>query len=169
MTEYATPFSGLARGLRIAAAFGAAALPLIVVAAIAVPQRGAPVTATIEAGGLPPGWGAALALVYTLLVSMALVELCRMLRRVEQGDAFSPVAIRHFRRFAAWLSIAALAAILLPAIAVLSRAALADSGGARLDLDGGDALFLLLSVLMFLIARLFEAAARYQEDSREIV
>jgi hypothetical protein len=167
--EYSTPFFGLARGLRVAAAFCAVALPLIVVAAIALPDRGAPVVATIEAGGLPPGWGAALALAYTLLVSTALVELCRMLRRVEQGDAFSPAAIRHFRRFAAWLAVAAFAAILLPALAVLLRAAFAGSGGARLDLDGGDALFLLLSVLMFLIARLFEAAARYQQDSNEIV
>ena len=38
-----------------------------------------------------------------------------------------------------------------------------------LSLDSNDALLLLISLVFFLISRLLDAAAAYQEDSRSIV
>ena len=38
-----------------------------------------------------------------------------------------------------------------------------------LSIDGNDALLLLVSIVFFLIARLLEIAAHYEDDSRPIV
>jgi hypothetical protein len=87
-----------------------------------------------------------------------------MLRLVEAEAAFSLRATRHLKRFAALLMTGVLAGILIPpAVRMVLQSTL------TLSLDSDDALLLLVSLVFFLVSRLLDAAAAYQEDSRSIV
>jgi len=114
--------------------------------------------------GLPRAWAIPIAALAVGLTLAGLFELGRMLRLVEADAAFSPRATRHLKRFAAMLMAAVLAAILLPAAGRFMT-----QGGLTLSMDSSDALLLLVSIVFFLISRLLDAAAAYQEDSRSIV
>lgn len=103
--------------------------------------------------------------------ALALWELSRMLGRAERGEIFSQLTIAHLRRFALLVLITATVSICLaPLIAV--GGALASGRGLEqvvVSFDGGDIFILLVSALLFFVARLFEEAQRIADENRQIV
>ncbi|MEW9571108.1 DUF2975 domain-containing protein [Rhodanobacter sp. Si-c] len=159
-----------ARVLRIAAWVGAVACVLVTaIGVLAPPDAATPVATTLSSDGLPRAWAAGIALVLALVSAAALVELARMLGQVREHALFAPAATRHFRRFAGLLALAAALRVVLPCLATLAAAWQAGRHAASLAFDGGDLLALLLTAVFFLVARLFDEAARLEDDSRSIV
>jgi len=155
-----------ARRLRLATLTVAGLLVLVTALAALVP--GLP-HVTVDTGGLPHGWGLAVALLSVALLVAALAELARMLAQIEMGELFAPAATRHFRRFAALLLAAMLVRILLPGLVGIGLALASGHGSSSVSLDDDDAMLLLLGALLFLVARLFDEGARLAEDSRSII
>jgi len=164
MTDKAIGIVRFARRLRFAVWSLALLLTLAAAAAILLNFSGKPAGAFVDSHGLPRAWAARVAATSVGLVLAGLFELGRMLRLVEADAAFSPPATRHLKRFAALLMAAVLVDVLAPTIIQLTLySALA------LSLASSDMLLLLVSIVFFLISRLLDAAAVYQEDSRSIV
>ncbi|WP_407352763.1 DUF2975 domain-containing protein [Luteimonas sp. R10] len=170
-TETHAKLQRAARRLRLAAWAGAVLCLAVTGLAVFAPQAGPGglLAAILDTDGLPHAWAAAIALVVAGLVAGALFELARMLGRVGHGALFAPAATRHFRRFALLLVLAALLRLLLPALAVVALAAMGESVTVTLSFSGGDLLALFLALVFFFVARLFDEAARLEEDSRAIV
>ena len=160
----ATQVGRFARRLRHGVLTLALLLALATAASILLPAAPGQGGASLAADGLPQTLAAGIAVISVGLALIGLLELGRMLRLVEADAAFSPRATRHLKNFASLLIAAVLAATIAPGLVRLIR-----HEGLILSLDSSDALLLLVSILIFLIARLFDAAARYQEDSRSIV
>ena len=158
-----------ARRLRAAALAGAFALAAIALAAALARPASGPVAAVLDAGGLPRAWATAIALLVAGLTVAALLSLARMLGQVAAGTFFAAAATAHFRRFAGWLLLAAAVQIVLPLAATAWLAFNAGAPGAALGIDVGDVLLLFLATLLFFVARLFDEAARLDEDNRSIV
>ncbi|BDU16430.1 DUF2975 domain-containing protein [Lysobacter auxotrophicus] len=125
------------------------------------------VAATLEAGDMPTTWAACTAIAIALLIGAAMFELARMLGRVGRERMFSADATRHFRRFALCFLLATLARAAMPAVAMAAQSI--PQGALRFRLDGGDLVTLLVAALFWLVARLFDEAARLEDDSRSIV
>lgn len=160
----------VARALRVAAWLAAITCLVVTVLAVLAPADDrAPVAATLSSGGLPRAWAAGIALLLAVLSAAALVELARMLGRLQAQALFDAAAIRHFRRFAGLLALTALSRVLLPSLAMLALAWHEGRHSASLTFDGGDLLALLPVAVFFLVARLFDEAARLEDDSRSIV
>ncbi|WP_165418455.1 DUF2975 domain-containing protein [Dyella amyloliquefaciens] len=131
---------------------------------------GSIVAATLFTDGLPRAWAAGIAAVLAVITSAALVELARMLGHVHPDALFSVAVTRHFRRFACLLMVAALLRVLLPPIASLWEAwQQGASGSLRLTFSGDDLFSLLPAAVFFFVARLFDEAARLEDDQRSIV
>ena len=116
-----------------------------------------------------PAWAAALTLVLAgLLGGIALLRLVRMLVRVEAGEPFA--AAGDLRGFAFYLLLAIAASIFVPAFFQLGIAA-GSRGPHRVALDFGasDLVALLISALLFFVARLLEEAQRIADDHSQIV
>jgi len=159
-----------ARALRVAAWTGAAACVLVTLLGVLTPPDGSTgIAATLSSGDLPRAWAAGIALVLALVSAAALIELARMLGRVREHALFAPAATRHFRRFAGLLALAAGLRVALPPLATVAVAWQAGRHATYLTFDGGDLLALLLTAVFFLVARLFDEAARLEDDSRSIV
>jgi len=130
----------------------------------------AAVAATLFTDGLPRVWAAGIAAVLALITSAALVELARMLGRVRPDALFSATVTCHFRRFAGLLMIAAALRVVLPPMAVLWSAwHSGGTGSVQLEFSGDDLLALLPAAVFFFVARLFDEAARLEDDHRSIV
>ena len=127
------------------------------------------VAATLETGDMPLAWGAITAVLIALLIGAALFELARMLARVGKERVFAPDATRHFRRFALFFLLASLLRVAMPAVAMASQSTRGAGGMLRLSLDAGDLVTLVVAALFWLVARLFDEAARLEDDSRSIV
>ncbi|MBD8880487.1 DUF2975 domain-containing protein [Rhodanobacter sp. 7MK24] len=154
----------------MAAWVGAAACVLVTVVGVLVPPGAtAPVAATLTGSDLPHAWAAGIVLVLALVSAAALIELARMLGQVREHALFAPAATRHFRHFAGLLALAAALRVVLPAFAAIAAARQAGRHAATLTFDGGDLLALLITAVFFLVARLFDEAARLEDDSRSIV
>ena len=104
-----------------------------------------------------------------LLLAIAIYWLTEALRSIAAGELFSRVVVRRFRLFALWMLIAALFSALAPTMV----AAFADSPSGRhrvmLVADVRDLLLISLTLLLFLIARMFERARAIEEEMSEIV
>jgi len=122
----------------------------------------------IHDSGLPPWAGALTLLLAGFLVGIALLRLVRMLVRVEAGEPFA--AAGDLRGFAFYLLLAIAASVFVPAFLQLGIAA-ASGGPHRLAFDFGavDLLALLVSALLFFVARLLEEAQRIADDHSQIV
>lgn len=120
-------------------------------------------------GQLPEWWTALIAALLTGLVSAALLVLARMLAFVERGEPFVPAATRCFRRFAQLMLLAVATAVFLPLLSELAVAIAQQRGRVVLTIEASDLLWLFLTLLFFLVARLFDRAAHYEADSRAIV
>jgi len=127
------------------------------------------VAATLQAGDMPLSWAAGTAVAIALLLGAAMFELARMLARVGRERVFPPDATRHFRRFALFFLLATLVRAVMPALAMGVQSVRDGSGALRMTFDGGDAVTLLVAALLWLVARLFDEAARLEDDSRSIV
>lgn len=161
----------MARALAIVAWLAALACLLVTAAGIWANSNtpGASVVATLSTDGLPRAWAAGIAAVLALVTAAALVELARMLGCVTPEALFSSAATRHFRRFAGLLMAAAALRLVLPSIATLWLAWRSGAGAARLNFSGDDLLSLLPVAVFFFVARLFDEAARLEDDQRSIV
>ena len=104
-----------------------------------------------------------------LLFGAALFEVTRLLRRFEQGELFTPGVTGSFRAFARWLLLAALIAIVGPAIAGLLEPGTEGGRQLRLIFDLRDVMAVVAALLIVLIARVLDEAARIDTELREIV
>lgn len=146
----------------------AALLVVATVAALTVGGRVGVVTAYVDDRGLGPA-ATPIAILIVVLVVAALIELCRMLRCIEAGNIFGPDPVQRFRRFAWILFAASVTGVTAPWIASMVAAARGEDTHVVLGLEATDGLLILLSVVLILIARMLDAAAIYQEDSRSFL
>lgn len=158
--------SDLARSahrLRLLALIVAAALAIAMVAGAVLPEGTA-------SNGVSRGWGLTIAAITIALAIASMVELAAMLREVENGHVFARSTMRRFRRFAALFLTCAVANTALPPLAQLTRLAMNHGHGeVTVSLSDSGILALLAGVLMFFIARMFDEAARLDDDNRSIV
>lgn len=106
-----------------------------------------------------------------LPLTIALWRLMRMLREIEQGRIFAAVTVRELRGFALFVMISAVASILVPPIVDLAAAIAAGADKIRLTMtfDTNDFFVLLVSVLLFFVAKLFGEAQRIADENEQIV
>jgi len=154
-----------ARRLRLVTLFGTALVLIgfLFGAWVTLAGRGAEFPALgVGAGGLPPVPAAIVLALFGLLVALALLRLAAMLREVEGGIAFPAAALRGFARY---LFLAVLASILGPPLLGLAW----GMERVSLSLDSGQALMLLITGLLFFVARLLGEARRLADDHSQIV
>ena len=154
-----------ARRLRLFVLFATALIVLLILFAAYVTLNGNAANfpaLQIKTGGLPPVPGAIALLLFGLLISLAMFRAVALLRAVEAGNVFPA---RPLRGFAFWLFIAVLVPVLAPPFLHLA------SGAHRLELSlgGGEALMLLITGLLFFVARLLDEAQRLADDHSQIV
>ncbi len=154
-----------ARRLRLFVLVAASLVELLILFAAWVTLNGnaASVPAVhVETDGLAPVPGAIALLVTGLLVGLALLRAAALLRAVEAGQAFPARALRGF---AFWLFLAVLFGVLGPPLLQLA------SGSERIEvsLSGDQALMLLLTGLLFFVARLLDEARRLADEHSQIV
>lgn len=160
-----------ARRLRIVTLGATLLFELVVLAAIASLLSG-PASelglVRVEARGLPPWPTAALLLLIGLLAGLALLALARMLARVEAGAPFAAAA--DLRAFARYIFLSLLASIFGPPAIQLAMIAVAGGGGrVEFALAQGEALMLLVTGLLFFVARLLDEAQAVADDASQIV
>lgn len=155
-----------ARRLRLLTVATATALVAATLFAVAMPGIA---FVALETDGLPHFAASAIAVVAVALAAGGLAELSLMFQAVEHGQAFAPTSTRRFRRFALLILLSAIAKIVLPPLAQFGLAAYAGRGKISVAIDDSSLLTLLIGALLFFIARLFDEAARLEEDSRSIV
>lgn len=156
--------------LRVAAIAGAALLVLATLAAVLFPfPDGAVLAPRLDADGLPRAWAAAITCAIAAPVAIGLGWMARMLSCVSRGEAFSPRAVAHFRRFSLCLLAAALLQLVLPPAASVLLAMQRDTGAVAVAIDLGDLLAVFLAAVFYFVSRLLVEASRLDEDSRSIV
>lgn len=121
----------------------------------------------LDAAGLPLPWAGALAIAQCLLVSAALYQLATLLGQVQVERLFPDQASGRVRRFTALLLLAVI--VHGPASAVLAAVLGAHDGAIAIALDMADLLALLVTAVLWLVARFFDAASRLEDDHRSIV
>lgn len=150
--------SALSRNAKILRYVTYAGVALVVAATLAgLPAADLPGVILLVATGVP--------------FALALWELSRMLGRAEQGEIFSQPTIAHLRRFALFVLVTAIISIFLPPIVAIAAALWAAEGLEHVvvSFEGGDVFILLISALLFFVARLFEEAQRIADENRQIV
>ena len=154
-----------ARRLRLAALLATALIELLILFAAWVTLNGNAASfpgLEIRTGDLPPVPGAIALLLFGLLIGLAFLRAAALLRAVEAGEIFPA---RHLRGFAFWLFLAVLFPLLGHPLLQLA------SGTHRmiLSLSGGEALMLLLTDLLFFVARLLAEAQSLGDEHSQIV
>lgn len=169
MSESPPPIRRAARRLRLVTLFVTALIELAILFAIWVLLAGRPQDwpgLGIEAGGLPPAPSAFVLALFGLLLGLALLRLAAMLREIERGAPFAAAGLRGFARY---LFCAVLASVLAPPLLGL---AMGDGSGRhrlQLSLDSGEILVLLITGLLFFVARLLAEAERLADEHSQIV
>lgn len=147
----------------------ALALTGLIGAALLLSETGSMIAVHVE-GDLPRSWALGVAALFFAILIAGLVELRRMLDRIVNGEAvFGLEAIRHYRRFARFMLIASVVAIILPSLLSVVEAMSAGQGEVRLALAAPEIIFLFLSGVLYFVALLLEEAATFEHDSRSIV
>ena len=131
------------------------------------PQSGGGITFSVDTDGLNPAGAAAVLIAAGAALILALLQLMRMLRAVEQGAPFRTGA--GLRRFALYLFLSLLAAVLLPPLIQLSQRLLGTGQRVNFSISGEELLMLFVAGLLFFVARLLEAAQAVAEDHQQIV
>jgi hypothetical protein len=172
MTELSPSTARSARLLRYATQAGIALLGLAILLALWVLLTGRMeilgAAVRVEGEGLPPRAAAGAVALLAVMLILALRRLVRMLRIVEAGRPFGTAGELH--GFAGWLFLTVLAAVLLPPLIHLALGA--ERGGAHMatfSMSGDQALMLLVTGLLFLVARLLDEAQRLADDHEQIV
>lgn len=162
-------FAGHARFLRWIAIVAL----LLLVAAFAVSRIGIDLGPSIEvvsrahAGGFSlPGLAADLSV---LLFAIALVQLIRLLGRLGMGELFAPAVTAAFRAFAFWLMLSAVVAIAGPPLAAIASTIGSRVHHVEVPIDLRNVMFLITGLVMFLVARMLDEAARLDSELKEIV
>jgi hypothetical protein len=106
---------------------------------------------------------AAALLIPACLLAAALLHLTAMLKTIEQGTPFAGAA--RLRNFALYLFLAVLAGVLLPPVLRLAS----GTPSAALTLSSGEVLMLLVTAILFLVARLLTEAQRVADEHGQIV
>ncbi len=165
MSETPPKIARAARRLRLVTLFGTALAELFILftAWVLIEGRAADFPALrIHTDGLPP-WPAALTLLlFGLFLGMALLKLAAMLRRIEGGAPFAAAGLRGFARY---LFLAVLATMLAPPLIQ----AVMGAPRVGVSLGGGTFLMLLVTGLLFFVARLLDEAQRLADDHSQIV
>jgi hypothetical protein len=168
MSELSPSIRQAARRLRVATLVAivlAEGVILIAVAVVLFGRRADLPALHIQDQGLPP-WATAIGLLLiALFIGLALFRLARMLGKVEAGDLF---AAGDLRGFAFYLFLSVLVSIVVPMIGPLLAA---DPGPHRLmlNLNLTEGLMLLISGLLFFVARLLDEAQAIADDASQIV
>ena len=102
-----------------------------------------------------------------ILLVIALARLAQMLGAIGRGELFSAYVIRRFRGFAFWLLLMAIVDLASPLLGELLARRAGDP--VRLIIDFRQVLTVGVTLLLFLLARLFERARQIDEENREIV
>lgn len=102
-----------------------------------------------------------------LLLAIAIYWLTEALRAVAAGGLFSRLVVRRFRLFALWMLIMALFSTLAPMV----MAVVGSPGRHRIMIvfDVRDLLLIGLTLLLLLMARMFERARAIEDEMSEIV
>lgn len=156
-----------ARRLRFATLAAGALLVLMVLGGIVLPDNG---VIRVSGAELPHAWNVMISAIVIGLAVLSLVSLARMLGAVEAGGLFARPVTRGFRRFALLYLLSIVADLSLPPMVQLGL--LLANGGHGLvtvGFDNARVLSLAVAALLFFIARLFDEAQRFEEDSRGIV
>jgi len=103
------------------------------------------------------------------LLIVALFRLTQMLKLIADGDFFGIDVIRRFRSFASWLLAMSLVELIGPWVAAFLDKPSGRAAVLRFTLDSRDVLFLGVTILLLLLARLLERARAIDEEMREIV
>ena len=104
-----------------------------------------------------------------LLFAVALFQLIRMLGRVESGELFAAPVTGAFRSFAFWLMLSAILAIAGPPIAAILVAQGSEVHRVEVPIDLHNVMFLITGLVLFLVARMLDEAARVDTELKEIV
>jgi hypothetical protein len=169
MTEISSSIRRSARRLRLATLFATALVELAIAFAAWVLVAGRPESMPwlgIEVGGLPRGPAAIVLLLFGLLLGLALLRLVAMLRQIEGGAPFAAAGLRGFAR---WLFLAVFVSWLAPPLIFLAFGDASGHHHLRLSLDSSEALMLLVTGLLFFVARLLAEAERLADEHSQIV
>jgi hypothetical protein len=121
-------------------------------------------------GTEPTAWLTAARLLGGLLFLAALLELARMLRRLEHSEMFASPVTALFRRFAGLLLLSiAMATLVQPVLAIIDPCLASVACVREIAVDVRGLTMLLMAVLFFLVARLLDEARRLEEENREFV
>jgi hypothetical protein len=162
-----------ARLLRYGVLSGVVVLLVTTSAALLIPQGAHSKVAAIidiHEQGMPYVAAVGVAVLLCGLLSVGLIHLIRMLRRLESGELFSPRVTQDLRAFTLFALLSAVVSTVgSPAIRLISM--LWQGGTARLTLgaDSSDIWLLLFTALLFLVARLLDEAIRIVDDHKQIV
>lgn len=154
-----------ARRLRLLAMFGIALIELVILFAawVLIEGRAADFPALeIRTDGIGPVPAALTLLLFGLLLGLALFRLVAMLRQIEGG---APFAAKGLRGFARYLFLAVLVTVVAPPLIHAGMGA----NRIALSLGGGAALMLVVTGLLFFVARLLDEAQRLADDHSQIV
>jgi hypothetical protein len=128
---------------------------------------GAPVLLQSRATGIPGP--TAVSDGALLLIGVAVYWLSQGLNAIAAGGLFSAVVVRQFRLFALWMLIAALFSTLAPMAVAAFNPAQPGHHRLMIVIDIRDLLLIGLTLLILLIARMFERARAIQDEMSEIV
>lgn len=103
-----------------------------------------------------------------VLAEIALWRLAQMLKAIAEGESFTSRVTGHFRSFAWWLMLMAIAHLAIPLVSSLAGAG-DGAGSIRIAVDLSSVILLGVTLLLFLLARLLEHARGIEEENREIV
>lgn len=158
-----------ARRLRLATLFATALVELGIALAAWVLIAGKPGDLPwlgIEVGGLHRVPAAIVLLLFGLLLGLALLRLVAMLRQIEGGAPFAAAGLRGFAR---WLFLAVFVSWLAPPLIMLAFGDASGRHTLHLSLDSSEALMLLVTGLLFFVARLLAEAERLADEHSQIV
>jgi hypothetical protein len=162
-----------ARHLRYGVLSGVVVLLVATFAALFIPQaEHSRVAAIIDIHeqGMPHAAAVGVAVLLCGLLTVGLIHLMRMLRRLESGELFSPRVTQDLRAFTLFALLSAVVSTIgSPVIRLIAM--LRQGGASQLTLgaDSGDIWLLLFTALLFLVARLLDEAIRIVDDHKQIV
>ena len=151
----------------------AVAALLLLVGAFAVSGLGLDLGPSVEVARRPHGdrtpIAGVAASIAVLLFAIALVQLIRLLGRLGQGELFAPSVTGAVRSFAFWLMLSAVVALAATPLAGLIGVVGGSSDRIELRIDLRDVMFLIAALVLFLLARMLDEAARLDRELKEFV
>jgi hypothetical protein len=117
-------------------------------------------------GAAAPHWLLDLSM---LLFLIALAQLALMLGRLRRGEVFTVGVTAAFRAFASWLLASAALAVAAPLLTAAATVLAGGSDRVPIFLDFRQLSYVIAALVLFLIARMLDEAARIEAELREIV